>query len=197
MTSSNHVKLIKYTHIVEIYLLYVWFSKILLSFIWWYKLLVIQKTTFSKHDDILNIIQCSYFCILFTCVFNTLGDIISILKITFCIIFMYWYIISGFESQFDKKAFGTEMEQSELEAFFRECDLYPSHTEIEEGLDVTTKGTYSYSSLQTCYNDVPNKTYISSFSNYQIIDCYMWESTCLNYYISKVFWDYYLFLIVM
>ncbi|XP_060596380.1 uncharacterized protein LOC132750419 isoform X2 [Ruditapes philippinarum] len=45
-----------------------------------------------------------------------------------------------FESQFDKKAFGSEMEQSELEAFFRECDLYPSRTEIEEGLDVTTKG---------------------------------------------------------
>ncbi|XP_053398553.1 uncharacterized protein LOC123556357 isoform X5 [Mercenaria mercenaria] len=45
-----------------------------------------------------------------------------------------------FESQFDKKAFGSEMELGELEAFFRECDLYPSRAEIDEGLDVTTKG---------------------------------------------------------
>lgn len=52
------------------------------------------------------------------------------------------FIVSGFESQFDKKAFGSELELTELEAFFRECDLFPSCTEIDEGLDVTTKGTF-------------------------------------------------------
>ncbi|XP_052794192.1 uncharacterized protein LOC128227574 isoform X4 [Mya arenaria] len=45
-----------------------------------------------------------------------------------------------FESQFDKKAFGGDLEMMELDAFFRECDLYPSAAEIEEGLDVITNG---------------------------------------------------------
>ncbi|XP_052282684.1 uncharacterized protein LOC127879720 isoform X3 [Dreissena polymorpha] len=45
-----------------------------------------------------------------------------------------------FESQFDKKAFNSELELSELQAFFKECDLYPSAAEIEEGLDVITQG---------------------------------------------------------
>ncbi|KAL4230907.1 hypothetical protein ACF0H5_011282 [Mactra antiquata] len=45
-----------------------------------------------------------------------------------------------YESQFDKKAFGGELELAELSSFFKECDLYPSALEIEEGLDVTTNG---------------------------------------------------------
>ena len=48
--------------------------------------------------------------------------------------------VSGYESQFDKKSFGEELELSDLEAFFRECDLYPSKAEIDEGLDVITQG---------------------------------------------------------
>lgn len=51
--------------------------------------------------------------------------------------------ISGYESQFDKKAFGSELELSELDSFFKECDLYPSGAEIEEGLDVITQGRWS------------------------------------------------------
>lgn len=47
---------------------------------------------------------------------------------------------SGYESQFDKKAFSGELELVDLDAFFKECDLYPSGAEIEEGLDVITHG---------------------------------------------------------
>lgn len=50
------------------------------------------------------------------------------------------FLLSGYESQFDKKAFGGELELVDLDAFFRECDLYPSGAEIEEGLDVITHG---------------------------------------------------------
>jgi len=46
----------------------------------------------------------------------------------------------GYESQFDKKSFGADLELMDLESFFRECDLYPSGGEIEEGLDVITQG---------------------------------------------------------
>ena len=50
------------------------------------------------------------------------------------------FLITGYESQFDKKSFGEELELCDLEPFFRECDLYPSKLEIEEGMDVTTQG---------------------------------------------------------
>ena len=49
-------------------------------------------------------------------------------------------IISGYESQFDKKSFAEELELSELENFFRECDLYPSSAELEDGIDVIFQG---------------------------------------------------------
>ena len=48
----------------------------------------------------------------------------------------------GYESVFDKKAFGGELERGELEAFFKECDLYPSQAEIEDAMDVTMRGKY-------------------------------------------------------
>lgn len=45
-----------------------------------------------------------------------------------------------YESQFDKKSFADELELSELENFFRECDLYPSNSELEDGIDVIFQG---------------------------------------------------------
>lgn len=48
-----------------------------------------------------------------------------------------------YESVFDKKAFAGELEFDELDQFFRECDLYPSHMEIEEAVDVVFQGQAS------------------------------------------------------
>ncbi|XP_059149561.1 uncharacterized protein LOC131936546 [Physella acuta] len=45
-----------------------------------------------------------------------------------------------YESVFEKKAFGGELELSEVPAFFKECDLYPSQEEIDEAMDVTLHG---------------------------------------------------------
>ncbi|GFN84968.1 abnormal spindle-like microcephaly-associated protein homolog [Plakobranchus ocellatus] len=45
-----------------------------------------------------------------------------------------------YESVFEKKSFGGELEHGDIEAFFRECDLYPSQAEIEEAMDVTMRG---------------------------------------------------------
>ncbi|KAK3099265.1 hypothetical protein FSP39_001865 [Pinctada imbricata] len=45
-----------------------------------------------------------------------------------------------YESVFDKKSFGNELELIELEAFFRESDLYPSASEIDEAMDVVLHG---------------------------------------------------------
>ncbi|XP_060065291.1 uncharacterized protein LOC132545613 [Ylistrum balloti] len=45
-----------------------------------------------------------------------------------------------YESVFDKKAYGGELEVTDLDQFFRECDLYPSRTEIDEGIDVILQG---------------------------------------------------------
>lgn len=41
---------------------------------------------------------------------------------------------------FDKKAFGSELEVGELDAFFKECDMYPSTSEIDEAIDVVFHG---------------------------------------------------------
>ncbi|RUS76824.1 hypothetical protein EGW08_015410, partial [Elysia chlorotica] len=45
-----------------------------------------------------------------------------------------------YESVFEKKSFGGELEHGDIEAFFRECDLYPSQAEVEEAMDVTMRG---------------------------------------------------------
>eukprot|EP00105_Crassostrea_gigas_P007572 XP_011421859.1 PREDICTED: uncharacterized protein LOC105324435 isoform X8 [Crassostrea gigas] len=45
-----------------------------------------------------------------------------------------------YESVFDKKAFGSELEVIELESFFKECDMYPSASEIDEAIDVVFHG---------------------------------------------------------
>ena len=60
------------------------------------------------------------------------------------------FTFSGYESQFDKKSFGEELEMADLNSFFKECDLYPSKLEIDEGMDVTTQGkivTYTFAQL--------------------------------------------------
>ena len=56
------------------------------------------------------------------------------------LIFMFNGTFTGYESQFDKKAFGEELELEELESFFHECDLYPSNMEIDDGIDVIFQG---------------------------------------------------------
>ncbi|XP_061169939.1 uncharacterized protein LOC133179172 [Saccostrea echinata] len=45
-----------------------------------------------------------------------------------------------YESVFDKKAFGSELEIGDLESFFKECDMYPSASEIDEAIDVVFNG---------------------------------------------------------
>ncbi|XP_070198029.1 uncharacterized protein [Littorina saxatilis] len=45
-----------------------------------------------------------------------------------------------YESVFDKKAFGGELEHGDTDSFFKECDLYPSKTEIEEAMKIALKG---------------------------------------------------------
>ncbi|XP_021364043.1 uncharacterized protein LOC110457203 isoform X3 [Mizuhopecten yessoensis] len=45
-----------------------------------------------------------------------------------------------YESVFDKKAYGGELEVTDMDQFFRECDLYPSRAEIDEGIDVILQG---------------------------------------------------------
>lgn len=60
-------------------------------------------------------------------------------------IYMYFLIeifcdYAGYESVFDKKAFGSELEVIELESFFKECDMYPSASEIDEAIDVVFHG---------------------------------------------------------
>lgn len=46
----------------------------------------------------------------------------------------------GYESVFDKKAFGFELEVIELELFFKECDMYLFVLEIDEVIDVVFYG---------------------------------------------------------
>ncbi|CAC5422787.1 unnamed protein product [Mytilus coruscus] len=66
-------------------------------------------------------------------------------KTPFTIEYMNDYMESRrrYESVFDKKAFAGEMEFSELDQFFRESDLYPSQSEIEEAVDVVFQGQAS------------------------------------------------------
>lgn len=46
----------------------------------------------------------------------------------------------GYESVFDKKVFGFELEVIELELFFKECDMYSFVLEIDEVIDVVFYG---------------------------------------------------------
>ena len=52
-----------------------------------------------------------------------------------------------------RKHFGDELELAELESFFRECDLYPSNTELEDGIDVIFQGKYNILIYKT-YADI-------------------------------------------
>lgn len=49
-------------------------------------------------------------------------------------------LLTGYESVFDKKAYAGELEVADVEPFFKECDMYPSKAEIEEGVDVVMHG---------------------------------------------------------
>lgn len=53
-------------------------------------------------------------------------------------------LFSGYESVFEKKAFSGMLEMDDIEAFFHECDLYPSRSEIEEATDVVSHGELHY-----------------------------------------------------
>lgn len=60
---------------------------------------------------------------------------------------------TGYETVFEKKAFGGELELSEVQAFFNECDLYPSKEEIDEAMDVTLHGDDGFIFiLISCYS---------------------------------------------
>ncbi|XP_069129454.1 uncharacterized protein [Argopecten irradians] len=52
----------------------------------------------------------------------------------------YMDVRRRYESVFDKKAYGGELEVTDIDQFFRECDLYPSKTEIDEGIDIILQG---------------------------------------------------------
>ena len=70
--------------------------------------------------------------------------IFSMYKVYFMSKHKHWISIccdyTGYESVFDKKAFGSELEVIELESFFKECDMYPSASEIDEAIDVVFHG---------------------------------------------------------
>ena len=55
---------------------------------------------------------------------------------------------------FEKKSFGGELELGDIEAFFRECDLYPSQAEVDEAIDVTMRGRFI--TVIVCSNFIPN-----------------------------------------
>lgn len=67
---------------------------------------------------------------------------------------------AGYESVFDKKAFGSELEVIELESFFKECDMYPSASEIDEAIDVVFHGK----DYQLHYSNIPNSENIKMTS---------------------------------
>merc|ERR1712226_1064864 len=45
-----------------------------------------------------------------------------------------------YESVFDKKSFGNELDVAELPDYFKECDLYPGGAEIDESMDALFRG---------------------------------------------------------
>ena len=51
---------------------------------------------------------------------------------------------------FDKKAFGNEIDLSELASYFKECDLYPAQPEIDEAVDAVFRGGYSGTRYMLC-----------------------------------------------
>ena len=52
---------------------------------------------------------------------------------------LYLYL-SGYESVFEKRAFGGEMDIEEMPDFLKECDLYPAQTEVEDAIDAVFRG---------------------------------------------------------
>ncbi len=48
--------------------------------------------------------------------------------------------VAGYESVFEKRAFGGELELEEINAYFHECDLYPAMNELDEAFDAVFRG---------------------------------------------------------
>ena len=46
----------------------------------------------------------------------------------------------GYESGFESHAFAGELEIAELPEYFRECDLYPVQSDIDEAFDIVFRG---------------------------------------------------------
>ncbi|KAL5011451.1 hypothetical protein ScPMuIL_010002 [Solemya velum] len=53
---------------------------------------------------------------------------------------VYMDLRRRYESVFDKRAFGGELEMMDLEQYLHECDCYPSRLEIEEAIDIVFRG---------------------------------------------------------
>ncbi|XP_074651912.1 uncharacterized protein LOC141906491 isoform X2 [Tubulanus polymorphus] len=45
-----------------------------------------------------------------------------------------------YESTFDKRSFGGELDEHELPFYFNECDLYPAPAEVDDAIDMVFKG---------------------------------------------------------
>ena len=54
-----------------------------------------------------------------------------------------------YESVFEAKSFNGELEIAELTDFFKDCDLFPSKTDIKEAMDLIYRGRKSIPSLLT------------------------------------------------
>ena len=50
-------------------------------------------------------------------------------------------LLAGYESGFESHAFAGELEIEELAEYFRECDLYPPQTDIDEAFDIVFRGS--------------------------------------------------------
>ncbi|ELT87132.1 hypothetical protein CAPTEDRAFT_227327 [Capitella teleta] len=64
----------------------------------------------------------------------------QVFDLNFNNISMYMDTRKRYESVFDRKAFGGELELSELPEYFKECDLYPAQAEIDHGLSLIFRG---------------------------------------------------------
>ena len=57
----------------------------------------------------------------------------------------------GYESGFESHAFAGELEIAELPEYFRECDLYPVQSDIDEAFDIVFRGKrFDVGLMATC-----------------------------------------------
>ena len=60
-------------------------------------------------------------------------------------------VFTGYESGFESHAFAGELEFDELDIYFRECDLYPAQSDVEEAIDLVFRGKTSPSALRPVF----------------------------------------------